>query len=187
MDDPCVKNVLYDPADEPDLLVITRDENVPVIPVYTANPFYFASYLQPDEKLQPEIVPERVPLPKGAGGADLVPPLLDFQIVPVPGGLIFQGSPEDYQNFLRILEALGGNAAGAKVEIRLVPVRIGDPTQITGQLNILLNRVQFDSNSTKISGTTGQGGGLARGGQARRGEAGPRPLRTASSSCPSRA
>ncbi len=161
MDDPSVRNVLYDPADEPDLPVIVRDENEPLIPVYTANPFYFASYLQPDEKLQP-IIPEKVPPPKGALEGQVNAPRLPVRIEIVPGGMVFIGNPDDVRAVIQIIEALQRNAAGAKVEVQLVPVRLGDPTDIAARLSLFLSKVQLDPNFTRIGvGVPGQPGGQA--------------------------
>lgn len=167
---------LYDPFEESELPAVAqiapKNDNEPVIPVYTANPFYFTSYLQPEEKLQPEI-PEKVPPPKGAEGT-IVAPRLPVVVQPLAtGDLMLRGDPKDIAAVMEIINVLKQRALGAKPEIRLIPVRLGDPTQIVGQLNQLLSKVRIDPYYTEFI----QGGpGGAPGGPGAAGGAQPAPL-----------
>ena len=57
---------------------------------------------------------------------------------------------------LRILNLIRLQSQPALIEFELVPVRWGDPTQITNTLNQLLSKVVLDTNSTRfVSGGPG--------------------------------
>ncbi|HZZ81256.1 MAG TPA: secretin N-terminal domain-containing protein, partial [Gemmataceae bacterium] len=156
-----IVNVLYDPAEEAQNLARfpRRQDDDVVIPVYTANPFYFASYLQPDEKLQP-IVPEKVQAPKEVQGT-VNAPRLPVQIEVLNGLdqiLIRTANPADLEAVLEIIRVIREKASGASVAIQMVPVRFGDVVQITATLNQFYSRVQVSPNTLKIGPAVGQQG-----------------------------
>jgi general secretion pathway protein D len=160
MDDPSA-NVLYDPSEEQDAPpIVPYRERYLKAPSYTANPIHFTSLEQ-----------ELVPPPKELKGKDLkddvFAPRLGVQVEVLPdlGILVLRAnSPADLAAIMQIIELIRVYSQPALIEVKLVPVRLGDPIQIVNVLGQLYGRVVIGPYDTKIrplAGTPGPAQPLA--------------------------
>jgi type II secretory pathway component GspD/PulD (secretin) len=159
MDDPSV-NILYDPSEEQDEYLDRFAEYVKR-PIYTANPLVLSFQDEPKDKDKGK--GELVPLPRDKD--DVNAPRLPVTIEPIPdlGIVIIRAQNQaDLAAVIQILELIRRQSQPALIEIELVPVRFGDPTQITDQLNQLYNRVTLTATSTTILGTGVRPGGTVQ-------------------------
>ncbi len=151
---------LYDPYEEQEEPAIHGLRSDYQFTPYSANPLRFVS-LQVEQ-------PEKYGKDKGKDKDDVFAlPRMPIRIEVLPNGkiLLIGNNPEDLKLWRKYFEQMdeaakgrglapGSNLPGA-IEIKLVPVRMADPTSIVNTLNILFSVVNLKLNGTDLLPRTG--------------------------------
>jgi general secretion pathway protein D len=151
MDDRSV-NVLYDPFEEQQQPPVARPASAYMKrPVYSANPLDLVSLMdQPEAGKQKE---KEKDLPQFKDKGDVNAPRLPVQIevLDTLGVFILRAqNAADLAAAMQIIELIRRTSQPAQIEIKLIPVRFGDPTAITNTLNGLFGRVILGTSTTTL-------------------------------------
>lgn len=140
----------YDPSEEQELPAVPHWDGY-VKTGYTINPFTFTGFQ--GEFVQDKLPPKELqPDPKGKD-QNIDAPRLPVQIEALPdlGALILRANNQaDLEAALQIIEILRRTAVPSQVEIKIIPLRFGDPNSVTNILNQLLSRVNLGPNVVNI-------------------------------------